>query len=227
MFAPGRTAPLVCHDLAWVFLKSNHRKKFGRKQVMQFQSLKREWQRDGLAPYRIGTLFMTGLVIFCWVARGPDHPVYGLVVVGWTLVLGPVLAPTMLRLPARWFCVPAGEHILHRMLGVGVFGWLLDCSGWNRHVALPMRGFNGTRAALGSLELSVRAAASAHAACFVVHIILAALALFSGYSWAALWILLPGVVVHLYPVLLQRSIMLRLQPLLDKSGCMERSHFSN
>jgi hypothetical protein len=30
--------------------------------------------------------------------------------------------------------------------------------------------------------------------------------------------LLPGVVVHLYPVLLQRSIMLRLQPLLDNSG---------
>jgi hypothetical protein len=30
--------------------------------------------------------------------------------------------------------------------------------------------------------------------------------------------LLPGVVAHLYPALLQRSIMLRLQPLLDKAG---------
>jgi hypothetical protein len=30
--------------------------------------------------------------------------------------------------------------------------------------------------------------------------------------------LLPGAVVHLYPVLLQRFIMLRLQPLLDKTG---------
>jgi len=30
--------------------------------------------------------------------------------------------------------------------------------------------------------------------------------------------LLPGVVVHLYPVLLQRSIMRRLQPLLDKTA---------
>jgi hypothetical protein len=28
---------------------------------------------------------------------------------------------------------------------------------------------------------------------------------------------LPGVVLHLYPVLLQRSIMLRLQRLLDES----------
>jgi hypothetical protein len=47
-------------------------------------------------------------------------------------------------------------------------------------------------------------------------VLLAAVALFTGYPWGALWILLPGVVVHLYPVLLQRSIMLRLQPLLDR-----------
>src|SRR5262245_55710736 len=24
----------------------------------------------------IGTLFMAGMLIFCWFARGPDHPVY-------------------------------------------------------------------------------------------------------------------------------------------------------
>ena len=59
---------------------------------------------------------------------------------------------------------------------------------------------------------------SAHGACFAIHVLLAAAALFTGHLWGALWILLPGVVVHLYPVLLQRSIMLRLQPLLDKSG---------
>src|SRR5687768_13262896 len=119
---------------------------------MEPRSFERKWLGDGLAPYRIGALFMAGLVIFCWVARGPDHPVFGLVVVGWTLVLGPVVAaPVMLRLPARWFYVPAGEHIVHRAIGVGVFGWLLDRSGWNRHVALPMRGFKGARTALPSL----------------------------------------------------------------------------
>jgi hypothetical protein len=174
-----------------------------------------------LTVYALGTLFMAGLLIFCWHARGPDHPVYGLLVVGWTLALGPVVAgPVMLRLPAWWFYVPAGEHALHRILGVGAFGSLLDRSGWNRHVALPMRGFNGTRAALRSLELSVRASASAHGACFAVHTLFAAFALFTGHPWGALWILLPGVGVHLYPVLLQRSIMLRLQPLLDKSGSL-------
>ena len=64
----------------------------------------------------------------------------------------------------------------------------------------------------------MRGGAGAHGACFAIHALLAAVALFTGHPWGALWILLPGVVVHLYPVLLQRSIMLRLQPLLDKSG---------
>lgn len=167
----------------------------------------------------IGTLVMSGVVVFFWTARGPDHPAFGLIVASWTLILGPVVAaPVMLHIPSRWFRVPAGEHTVHRLLGVGAFGWLLDRSGWNRHVALPMRGFKGSRKALRALELSLRGSASAHAACFATHLVLAALALFSGHPWGALWILLPGVIVHLYPVLLQRSIMLRLQLLFDKPG---------
>ena len=128
-----------------------------------------------------------------------------------------VPAAVMRRVPRQWFRVPAGERVLHRIVGVGIFGWLLDVSGWNRHVPEPLRGFSGKRAGLPSLEQSVRASAIAHGTCFAIHVLLAALALFSRHPWSgALWMLLPGVVVHLYPVLLQRSIMLRLQPLLDK-----------
>jgi hypothetical protein len=109
--------------------------------------------------------------------------------------------------------------VLHRILGVQIFGWLLDASGWNRVVAEPMRGFSGKKAGLLSLEQSLRGNVSAHGTCFAIHILLAVLALFSRHPWsAALWMLVPGVVVHLYPMLLQRSIMLRLQPLLDKNG---------
>ena len=76
----------------------------------------------------------------------------------------------------------------------------------------------GKKAGLPSLEQGVRGNVSAHGTCFAIHVLLAILALFSRHPWiGALWMLLPGVVVHLYPVLLQRSIMLRLQPLLDKS----------
>ena len=125
----------------------------------------------------------------------------------------------MRRLPRQWFCVPVGERRLHRMLGVGVFGWLLNVSGWNRRVLEPLRGFSGKRSGIASLEQSVHASAVSHGICFGIHVLLAALALFSGHPWrGALWMLLPAVVVHLYPVLLQRSTLLRLQPLLGKDG---------
>jgi hypothetical protein len=102
------------------------------------------------------------------------------------------------------------------MFGVEIFRLVLERSGWERHV--HKRRFQSTRAGLLGLEVALRSNASAHGTCFVIHVLVAAVALFAGHPWGALWILLPGVVVHFYPVLLQRSIMLRLQPLLDRSG---------
>lgn len=170
--------------------------------------------------YRVVLLVFAMELTVVWFVLGPGNPWYAVGVVGGTFALGPAVgAPVMRRVPREWFRVPTGERLLHRMLGVGVFGWLLDVSGWNRRVAEPMRGFSGTRAGLASLEQGVRGNVSAHGACFAIHVLLAILALFSRHPWSAgLWMLLPGVVVHFYPVLLQRSIMLRLQPLLDKIG---------
>ena len=168
--------------------------------------------------YRLILLFFAIYLTVFWFVLGPSNPWYAVSVVLGTFSLGPtVAAPVMRRVPRRWLRVPTCERVLHRIVGVGIFGWLLDVSGWNRHVAKPMRGFSGKRAGLPSLEQSFRGNVSAHGTCFAIHVLLAVLALFSRRPWsAALWMLLPGVVVHLYPVLLQRSIMLRLQPLLDR-----------
>ena len=170
--------------------------------------------------YRLVVLFVVVFLAVVWVIRGPNSPGYAIGVVGGTFALGPlVAAPVMQRVPRRWFRVPAWERVLHRIAGVEIFAWLLDVSGWNRRVAEPMRGFSGNRAGLLALEQSLQGNVSAHGTCFVIHVLLAFLALFTRHPLsAALWMLLPGVVVHLYPVLLQRSIMLRLQPLLDKTG---------
>jgi hypothetical protein len=169
--------------------------------------------------YWSGMLFMAGCLIFFWFARGPDHPVFALLVIAWTAVLTPGIAVPLLRLlPPRWCRVPAGERVLHRILGVSIFGWLLERSGYNRRTVYPAWGFSITRTRLSFRALAARGGGGAHAACFAIHALLAALALFTGHPWGALGILLPGVVVHLYPVLLQRSIMLRLQPLMDKYG---------
>lgn len=51
----------------------------------------------------------------------------------------------------------------------------------------------------GSLAVRANSArrGGAHAICFALHVLLAAATLFAGYPWNALWVLLPGVVVHL------------------------------
>ncbi len=140
-------------------------------------------------------------------------------VVGGTFGLGPAVAGPVIRIvPRQWFRVHMGERVPHRIVGVGMFGWLLAVSGWNRYLA-EHAGILRQKGRLISLEQSLRGNVSAHGTCFAIHVLLAVLALFTRHPWSgALWMLLPGVVVHLYPVLLQRSIMLRLQPLLDKTG---------
>ena len=178
-------------------------------------------------------LFWAIYITVFWFVLGPASklagattPLYAVSVVLATCALGPALpAPAIARrVPNQWFRVHAGERVLYRMLGVGVFGWMLDVSGWNRRVLEPLRGFTGTRVGLFFLEQSVRAAAVSHGICFAIHVVLAALALFSRHPWSgALWMLFPGVVLHLYPVLLQRYTMLRLQPLLDTMAHTDRT----
>ena len=169
--------------------------------------------------YRLVLLFSAMYLTVLWFVLGPSNPWYAVSVVAGTFGLGPAVAtaPVMRRAPRQWFRVPTGERVLHCIVGVRGFRWLLERSGWERHV--HRRQFRSTKAGLLGLEEALRSNASAHGTCFAIHVLLAALALFSKHPWsAALWMLLPGVVVHLYPVLLQRSIMLRLQPLLDRAG---------
>ncbi|ODS56010.1 MAG: hypothetical protein ABS36_06130 [Acidobacteria bacterium SCN 69-37] len=80
--------------------------------------------------YWSAMLFMAWVLMAGWSDRS-GRPLYGLVLATWNFVLGPGVAiPVTLRVPARRFRVPAGERALHRMLGVGVFAWLLNRSGY-------------------------------------------------------------------------------------------------
>ena len=167
--------------------------------------------------YRLVVLLFAIFLTVIWFAGGPAGRSYALMVTLGTCILEPTLAADVMgRVSRQWLRVPAGERALHRIAGVGAFHWLLDVSGWNRLIH-PMRGFSGKRDSLLSLEQSAQAGVIGHGICFAIHLLLAPLALWSGYPGsAALWLLWPAVVVHLYPVLLQRSILLRIQPLLDQ-----------
>jgi hypothetical protein len=169
--------------------------------------------------YWIGILIGAAVLMVFWFNGdiGPGHPLLGLLLTIWTAVLTAGLAvPVLRRIPAGWCRVPQGERLLHSIFGVRIFSRLLELSGWNRRNVYPAWGYSITKARLPVRARAAQAGGGAHAACFAIHSLLAAVALFTGHYGGALWILLPGVVVHLYPVLLQRSIMLRLQPLMDK-----------
>jgi hypothetical protein len=172
--------------------------------------------------YRLVVLLMTLLVPFSWFTTGPGNLAFAIYVIGWTFVLDPVLIDHVEGfMPGSWFHVPRGERVIHRLLGVSIFSRLLELSGWNNVVVRPILKTEsyrpGTRASLAVRANSARRGGGAHAICFALHVLLAAATLFAGYPRNALRVLLPGVVVHLYPTLLQRSILLRLQPLLDRA----------
>jgi len=169
--------------------------------------------------YRLALLFNAVYLTVLWGVLGPNSPLFALTLVVGTCGLQPTLAgPLMRRVPREWFRVRDGERVLHRVLGVKHFWWLLDVIGWNREIT-RMRAFSGTKAGLVSLEQSARAGAIAHAICFAIHVVLAVFALSTEHPWSgALWMLLPAVIPHVYPVLMQRSILLRLQPLLDNAA---------
>jgi hypothetical protein len=117
--------------------------------------------------YRLLLVFFGVNSAVLWFLLGPGSPWYALTVVSGTFALGPAVAgPVMRRVPRHWFHVPASECVLHRLVGVGIFAWLLDTSGWNRRVAEPMRGFSGNKAGLFALEQSVRGNVSAHGPAF-------------------------------------------------------------
>jgi ubiquinone/menaquinone biosynthesis C-methylase UbiE len=176
--------------------------------------------------YRLFVLFMVLELAVVWLVAGPSNPWCAWSVAWTTASLVPAVptAPILRCVPRQWFRVHSAERVLLRMLGVGVYGWLLDVTGWNRRVVQPLRGFSGTKSGLAWFERTVLSSEISHGVCFAIHVLLAVLALFTRHPLSgALWMLLPGLVLHLYPVLLQRSLMLRLQPLLDKQGAHDPS----
>jgi hypothetical protein len=164
------------------------------------------------------TLLTGAMAVALWVVLGGGNPLVALMVTLCTANLGVAVIPLALRIPARWYRVAEGERWLHLALGVPAFGWLLDRSGWNRKVALPMRRLTISKANLPRLLVNIHAAEGAHAIAFVPHVVLAGLAYATGHAWGVLWILLPGMVLHLYPVMLQRWMTLRVAPLVRRSG---------
>jgi len=174
-------------------------------------------RRHTLAEEAVGVgtlLLLCAVAAYGWNVIGPEDPLYAVMIACGTFGLGPWIGkPLEHRAPGGWFRAHPVERRPLRLLGVPAFGRLLEASGWNRMVVDPMRDFGGSLSDLPNLERHLRGTMSAHGVGFLVHLLLSLAAAAAGHSVGALWLLLPGVVLHLYPTLLQRWISLRIRPL--------------
>lgn len=156
------------------------------------------------------------LLVGAWHAIGPRHPAFALVVsmlsFGLVPFVGDALAP---RVP-RWLReAPQRERVLHRALFVPQIGRALDAIGWNAFVGRP-RGAGGTREALRGIERSTRGNLAAHGTGLAVHLLAAIASAVAGAPGVAALVLATAVPLHLYPILIQRAVRLRLARVLAR-----------
>lgn len=66
------------------------------------------------------------------------------------------------------------------------------------------------------LSLDLRSATAGHACGQIIHLVTTVVALVAGQPLAALWILLPAIPLHAYPIMLQLVNLGRVEPVFDR-----------
>lgn len=157
------------------------------------------------------TALAAGAIAAAWLFIGPTGFSFALVshfvLMAWvSSIVGPrVQFPNL-----GWFRVGHWESRLYPALGVRLFGKLLDVIGWNRVIAKE-RGFNGTREGLQELDQHTRRSEVGHSICLVVTVPMALGVLSTGTWQGAAWLVVLGLLLHLYSALLQRLLRARIQ----------------
>ncbi len=159
-----------------------------------------------------GALAVAGLAWACATALGGGFAfawVTHFLMMAW---ISGVLDAVQPRLDGAWFRVRPREPRVYRRLGVVAYRKALRRVGWDRlggrHV------FDGTRASLAALDRQTRMSETGHLVVGAVGtaMVLVAAAL---QAWdAAAWLLAVNVVLHAYPVMLQRFTRSRVRRLL-------------
>lgn len=164
----------------------------------------------------LATALAAGAIAAAWLFIGPAGFSFAVVthfvLMAWvSAIVGP-----RVQIPNRgWLWVGRWESRLYPALGVRLFGKLLDVIGWNRVIA-EERGFNGTREGLQELDQHTRRSEVGHSLCILVTVAMALGVLSTGAWQGAAWLVALGLLLHLYPALLQRLLRARIQSVADK-----------
>ncbi|WP_091105929.1 hypothetical protein [Micromonospora citrea] len=145
-----------------------------------------------------GALFGYGFA-FAWVV----HFASMAWITGWIRQAQPALSG------GHWRVRP-WEPALYRRLGVWWYARLLRRLGWER-VVRDQRSFDGGRSGLAALARDTRRSEFAHQMLAFLGLGLAGAALLLGARGAAGWLAVLTVLLHVYPVLLQRALRARVE----------------
>jgi Glycosyl-4,4'-diaponeurosporenoate acyltransferase len=167
-------------------------------------------RRSGWCSGRLGPPPWSGQRRLPSGVRGPAFAwITHFMMMAWTSAVLEVVQP-LLR--SRWFHVRDREPLVYRRLGVLQYGALLRRVGWERATSSG-RSFDGTRSSLPDLERRTRTSEFAHVVLGAVGAGMVVVGL-ACHAWdAAAWLFAANVVLHAYPIMLQRVLRARLHRL--------------
>jgi hypothetical protein len=164
------------------------------------------------------TAVTAGVIVAAWIVIGPTGFAFAWVfhcmLMFWVVVAWEA-RPTPLT--SRWFRVRTWEATVYRAVGVRRYGRALDAIGWNARITRD-RGFDRTRAGLRVLDRHTRRSEAGHLWCLLVTVVVAGVvAATDGWNGVG-WLAGLAVLLHLYPVMLQRLLRTRIRAVLDASS---------
>ena len=145
-----------------------------------------------------------------WSSIGPGHGAFPFCITLMSLAF-PIFTGAELakRIPSSLVSISARSNRFFNVLGVKVFDRVLTVIRWNALV-LGLGEPVTKPSDLPSLSFDLRSAAMGHGCGLLVHAVIAAFALSAGYLEASLWILLPSIPLHAYPIMLQLVSLRRI-----------------
>jgi hypothetical protein len=149
--------------------------------------------------WAFGAAFGYHNVLFAWTVH--------FVLMGWASVVLDTARPA---LTSAWFQVRGWEPGTYRRLGAWGYMRLLRLVGWERLTGRHST-FAGTRSSLSAFDRQTRQSEYGHLIIAALVVVVSAAALSVGAWDTALWLSVLNVPLHVYPVLLQRSLRGRIQ----------------
>ncbi len=157
----------------------------------------------------VGLFVGVGLAVTGWSAIGPDHVVYALVVQGGFFFMALLVGPVLTGVARSRYRVAAFEPRLYTLLGAELVRRALGFIGWNRLVR-QMRQPKDRSLDRRRLVSGTERSETGHLVGASATVLLAIVALAAAHPQGAWQILLVGLLMHWYPIMIQRIVRYRI-----------------